>query len=98
MLNCSDDSQRFLIEEIMRLSQSGKYPGKYRLGDFAILAKKSAQFKRAQKSLQQAHINCAMFRADDFHIFENDAKVITMHSAKGLEFPGQSLQNPKLSI
>ncbi len=87
MFNCSEDSQRFLIEEIIRLSQSGKYPGKYRLGDFAILAKKSEQFKRAQKSLQGAHINRAMFRADGFHICENDVEPITMYSAKGLEFP-----------
>ena len=78
-----NDSIRFVVEEIINLSQDGKY----RLGDFAIISRNNKQLPLIQRRLRQEHINCAMFRADGFHIFENDVKLITMHSAKGLEFP-----------
>jgi superfamily I DNA/RNA helicase len=38
-------------------------------------------------ALKQADFPVCHFRDGGFDIFENDLKVITIHSAKGLEFP-----------
>ncbi len=72
-----------LSRKVVELCQAGKY----RPGDIAILAKTTNRLKELQKHLHAHYIQCAMFRADEFDILENDVKLISMHSAKGLEFP-----------
>ena len=75
---------RFLIEEIMKLCQNGQY----RLSDIAILSRnKGLLTKYIQKEFMSRDIPCHYFQDESFDIFENEVKLITMHSAKGLEFP-----------
>ena len=82
--NSVDASMRLLTDEIVRLCQSGNY----RLGDIAVLARnKNFLTRRVEKSLRNNNIQCRFFRDNDFHILENEVKLITMHSAKGLEYP-----------
>ncbi len=79
-----DESNRFLADEIIKLCQSGKY----RPGDIAVLARsKQLLTKFIQSYLQRQDIHCRFHRDENFHVLENEVKLITMHSAKGLEYP-----------
>jgi len=73
----------FVIHEVIKLCQSNHY----RLSDIAILSRTKIPFRTWQTAFRQEALSLINFRADDFHILENDVKFITMHSAKGLEFP-----------
>lgn len=78
------DGMKFMIETIVELCQSGKY----RPGDIAILARnEDLPFAALKKLLSKDDIPWSYFRDDHFDILENQVKFITMHSAKGLEFP-----------
>ena len=80
----AEESMRLLAGEIVRLCQSGNY----RLGDIAVLARNNGFLSKwVEKSLRNNNIQCRFFRDSDFHILENEVKLITMHSAKGLEYP-----------
>ena len=77
-------SNRFLANEIIELCRGGRY----RPGDIAILSRgKTLLTKYIGDFLQKQNILCRFHRDDEFHVLENEVKLITMHSAKGLEFP-----------
>ena len=77
-------SNRFLANEIIKLCQTGRY----RPGDIAVLSRnKTLLTKYIDGFLKQQNILCRFHRDEDFHILDNAVKLITMHSAKGLEFP-----------
>ncbi|RMG79923.1 MAG: hypothetical protein D6712_18915 [Chloroflexi bacterium] len=83
------DQLEFIRDTILWLSRH-----QYRLGDIAILSRSSHDPATGRKPLHELEaylsehkIPCAYHRNDDFDIFENNVKLITMHSAKGLEFP-----------
>jgi superfamily I DNA/RNA helicase/mRNA-degrading endonuclease RelE of RelBE toxin-antitoxin system len=78
------DGMKFVIETIIKLCQSEKY----RPGDIAILSRNDdLSFASLRKLLSKENLPWSHFRDAQFEILENQIKLITMHSAKGLEFP-----------
>jgi superfamily I DNA/RNA helicase/mRNA-degrading endonuclease RelE of RelBE toxin-antitoxin system len=77
------EALQFVTEAIVKLCQSDKY----RPGDIAILARNELSFPSMKKLLSKEDIPWSYFRDKDFEILENQVKLVTMHSAKGLEFP-----------
>jgi len=76
-------SNRYLIDEIIRLCRNGSY----RPGDIAILARSNCLYRYVDQEFRAASLPIKRFREADFDILENHVKYLTMHSAKGLEFP-----------
>jgi superfamily I DNA/RNA helicase len=75
---------QFVIKTIIQLCQSEKY----RPGDIALLARNDdLLFAALKKLLSKENIPWSHFRDTQFEILENQVKLLTMHSAKGLEFP-----------
>jgi superfamily I DNA/RNA helicase/mRNA-degrading endonuclease RelE of RelBE toxin-antitoxin system len=77
------DAEDYLVREIARLCQTGDY----RPGDIAILAKRKDTLTTLEKVLRREKIPARYFKDSDFDVLENQVKLITMHSAKGLQFP-----------
>lgn len=85
LVNCdtSDEEASFVVGEILHLCQTGGY----RLSDIVILARSKDALNPFKRRLGKENILFAHYRDEDFDILENQVKLITMHSAKGLEFP-----------
>ena len=79
----SDFHDRFVVEEIKELCNRMAF----RPGDIAVLARTNDGVKHMKEILKRADLPAVHFRDDKFDIFENHIKVVTINSAKGLEFP-----------
>lgn len=59
----------------------------YRLADFAILCKSNGLCRTCKRELEEVGLRVALSKDSDFNVLEEQIKVLTIHSAKGLEFP-----------
>ena len=85
VIHCQNNAchDRFVVETIKQLCSYMQY----RPGDIAVLARKNDLVNHLRVILTRTGLPVVHFRADDFDIFENNIKVVTLNSAKGLEFP-----------
>ncbi len=60
---------------------------RYRLSDIAILCGRREKTREVSDYLKRVGVPVCHYRDSTFDVFENTIKVITIHSAKGLEFP-----------
>lgn len=79
-----EEAQRFVLDKLIMLCRDEQ--DRYRPGDIAILAKEQKSLRNWQNWLRKENIPCQFFK-DNFDVFDNYVKLITMHSTKGLEFP-----------
>jgi superfamily I DNA/RNA helicase len=78
-----DQEINIVIETILELSEKQIYAP----GDIAVLARLNDDVSKLQNRLAIKSIPSVHFRDNHFQMFENEVKVITINSAKGLEFP-----------
>jgi superfamily I DNA/RNA helicase len=85
VVRCENDDwhDRFIVETIKHLCGEMKC----RPGDIAVLARTNDHVDQLRNILRRAEIPVVHYRENDFDILENNVKVVTIHSAKGLEFP-----------
>jgi hypothetical protein len=74
---------RFVVETIKQLCGTMQC----RLGDIAVLSREKERVNYMKSVLDCAGLPTVHFRDEAFDIFENNIKLITINSAKGLEFP-----------
>ncbi len=79
----TDREQRAVREKILELIE-GQH---FRLSDFAILAPTNDLSKAYKTALDRVSLPCAIHSDSNFNILEEQVKILTIHSAKGLEFP-----------
>ncbi len=81
------DHARVVRQEVVRLCR-GDVGHRYRPGDIAVLAPTRAWCEQVRDELFNHDIPCRV-RTDNerFSVLENEVKVLTIHSAKGIEFP-----------
>jgi hypothetical protein len=85
VVSCQNDDyqDRYIVKTIEQLCSRMEF----RPGDIAVLARKNERLNRLRGMLARAGLPIVHFRENEFDIFENKVKVITINSAKGLEFP-----------
>jgi len=59
----------------------------FRLSDFAVLCPTNQLCEQCQRELEQSGLRTVLHKDSDFNLLEERIKVLTIHSAKGLEFP-----------
>ena len=78
-----DREKRGVCEKILSLVE-GQY---FRLGDFAVVCPNRYVCDEFSQELLRFNIPFAMHTDPEFNILAEKVKVLTIHSAKGLEFP-----------
>jgi len=59
----------------------------FRLSDFAILCRTNEFCEKCRQDLERAGLLTVHHKDSDFNLLEERIKILTIHSAKGLEFP-----------
>jgi superfamily I DNA/RNA helicase len=72
-----------IAEKILDLAGDNQF----RLSDFAVLCPTVQQCNSVKAKFDQLGIPCILRDDEKFDILEDRIKVLTIHSAKGLEFP-----------
>jgi len=80
-----DFARQMRVAQRIVLSLCQKW--QYNPGDFAVLAHKRDDVNKIRGNLSSANLPVMHYRDDDFDIREYCVKAITMHSAKGLQWP-----------
>jgi superfamily I DNA/RNA helicase len=85
VLQCdvTDREQSAVLEKILSLIEDQRF----RLSDFAILSPSYDLIQTMQQSFRRVQVPCVIHTDDEFDILEEQVKILTIHSAKGLEFP-----------
>lgn len=85
VLECdvTDREQSAVSEKILSLVEDQEF----RLADFAILCPTLALCDESRETLDRLQVPCAVHTDDEFEVLEEQVKILTIHSAKGLEFP-----------
>lgn len=60
---------------------------RFRVSDFAVICPDNDLCQRVRNDLLQAGLPAALHRDEEFNVLEEQVKVLTIHAAKGLEFP-----------
>jgi len=79
----ADREVRAVREQILDLVADGRF----RVSDFAVLAPRVELCREVRNDLDKASIHCALYSDEAFDLLEEQVKILTIHSAKGLEFP-----------
>ena len=79
----TDREVRAVCEKVLNLVGDNRF----RLADFAILCPTVMLCETFQKGLQKSDVPCTIHTQEQFDILEERVKILTIHSAKGLEFP-----------
>lgn len=85
LLECdiTDRETKAIAEKILDLAGDNQF----RLSDFAVLCPTVQLCNTVKSKFDQLDIPCILRDDEQFDIFEDKIKVLTIHSAKGLEFP-----------
>jgi superfamily I DNA/RNA helicase len=85
VLECdvTDREPRAVYDKILSLVEDQRF----RLADFAILSPTRALCDTYRDALKMVQIPCVVYTEKEFDILEERVKILTIHSAKGLEFP-----------
>lgn len=85
IIECDDPHREFTAvrERLLDLVSDGRF----RVSDFAVLAPRVELAEQARNVLVAGGLPCAPYRDEAFDVLEEQVKVLTIHSAKGLEFP-----------
>jgi superfamily I DNA/RNA helicase len=59
----------------------------FRLSDFAVLCRTNGFCIKCKQDFEQAGLRTVHHQDEDFDLLEERIKTLTIHSAKGLEFP-----------
>lgn len=74
---------RFVCEKVLDLVGGGHF----RLSDFAVLCPTNKICQLYYDELTRRNIPCVVHKDQAFNILEEEVKVMTIHSSKGIEFP-----------
>src|SRR5205807_3375821 len=59
----------------------------FRLSDFVVLCPTNQMCEQCQRELEHSGLRTVLHKDSDFDLLEERIKIMTIHSAKGLEFP-----------
>lgn len=79
----TDREQRAVSEKLLNLIEGQQF----RLSDFAIICPTIDLVSQYDEELERLEIPTSVYNETNFDILEEKVKILTIHSAKGLEFP-----------